>query len=159
MKSSIILWMVLFSIWLLWSGHYTKMLVTIGAASCVAVVWLCHRMRVDDEEGIPLRLGLRPFVYAVWLVRQIVIANLDVTRRILDRDLPIRPALVSVKSTQKTDLGRVILANSITLTPGTVSVDMVGDSIRVHALTHEGAEQDISGEMNRRVSKVEGTLS
>lgn len=122
------------------------------------VVWLSRRMNIVDEEGVPLQLGLRPFIYyAPWLLKEIVVANIDVTRRILHPKLPIRPTIVQVRASQKGDLGRVIYANSITLTPGTVSVDMEGDRITVHALSFEGAEEDMAGEMDRRVSKLEAS--
>ena len=70
--------------------------------------------------------------------------------------MPLQRTMITVTATQRTELGRVILANSITLTPGTVSVDMQGDKISVHALHFEGAEEDLSGEMDRRVCRLEG---
>lgn len=153
--NSLALACVLIVIWLLWSGHYTPLLLTFGLLSCLLVLVICHRMQIDDTEGAPL-LGLRPFVYAPWLAWQIVLANVDVARRILNPALPIQPHLLRVRAGQKTDLGRVVLANSITLTPGTVSVDMHGNEITVHALTHEAARFDETGEMNRRVLELEG---
>ena len=114
-------------------------------------------MHIADEEGVPIELGLRPFVYAIWLIKEIVLANIDVARRVLDPRLPIRPRLIRVKASQTGDLGRVIYANSITLTPGTVSVDMQGDEITVHALTADAADEDKSGEMDRRVTELEGS--
>jgi multicomponent Na+:H+ antiporter subunit E len=80
----------------------------------------------------------------------------DVARRILDPKLPISPRLIKVKATQKRDLGRVIYANSITLTPGTVSVKMDGDEITVHALTREAAEGVETGAMDAKVTRLEG---
>lgn len=154
-RFSIALGIVLFGIWLLWSGHYTPLVITFGLVSCVGVVLLAGRMRIVDEEGVPIQLGIKPFLYAVWLVKEIVQANLDVARRILNPRLPIRPQVIRVKASQQGDLGRVIYANSITLTPGTVSVDVEGDEIVVHALTEEAAAEDASGEMNRRVTALE----
>ena len=113
-------------------------------------------MNIVDEEGVPIEMGLRPFIfYAPWLFKEIVMANIDVAWRILDPRLPILPTLIRVTASQKGDLGRVIYANSITLTPGTVSIDMEGDQITVHALSYEGAVEDMSGEMDRRVSNLE----
>lgn len=149
------LFVVMLSIWLLWSGHYTTLLISFGVLSCAFVVYLCHRMDIDDSEGAPL-LGLRPLRYAPWLIYQIVLANLDVARRVLNPLLPIAPRMIRVKAGQRTELGRVVYANSITLTPGTVSVDMQGDQLRVHALTAEAADFDSTGEMNRRVMELEG---
>ena len=82
-------------------------------------------------------------------------ANIVVTRIILSRKMPLYRNLISVRANQKSELGRVILANSITLTPGTVSVVLQGDRILVHALSFEGAEEDLSGEMDRRVCQLE----
>ena len=87
---------------------------------------------------------------------EIVKANIAVALRIVSPRLPIRPRVIRVRAGQRTDIGRVIYANSITLTPGTVTVDTEGDHITVHALTPEAAEGVLSGEMDRRVTRVEG---
>ena len=83
-------------------------------------------------------------------------ANIDLTKRLLNPKLPINPQMIRVTASQKGDLGRVIYANSITLTPGTVSVDMQDDKIVIHALTSEADDEDKSGEMDRRVTRLEG---
>ena len=113
-------------------------------------------MKIVDPEGVPRQLGLRPFIfYAPWLVKEIVVANFDVACRILNPKLPIQPSVIRVRALQHGDLGRVIYANSITLTPGTVSIDMKGSQVTVHALSYEGAVEDLAGEMNRRVLDLE----
>ena len=81
---------------------------------------------------------------------------MDVALRILNPGLPISPRLVRVRAGQRTDVGRVLYANSITLTPGTVTIDTEGDTITVHALTAEAAAGVESGEMDRRASRAEG---
>ena len=152
---SLVLAVTLMVVWLLWSGHSEPLLVGFGIFSCLLVVLLSRRMGIVDEETVPVQLGLRPFVrYAPWLVSQIVVANVDVARRILNPKMPIEPALIQVKVTQQGDLGRVIYANSITLTPGTVSVDLEGDTITVHALTTEAAESLGNGQMDGRVTHL-----
>ncbi len=108
-------------------------MMTFGLVSCVGVVLLAGRMRIVDEEGVPIQLGIKPFLYAVWLVKEIVQANIDVAWRILKPSLPIRPKVIRLKATQQGDLGRVIYANSITLTPGTVSIDVEGDEISAYS--------------------------
>ena len=90
------------------------------------------------------------------LLWAIVKANIDVAWRILRPTMPISPRLIEVSAGQSSDLGRVIYANSITLTPGTVSVEMDGGKILVHALTKEAADDVESGDMDRRVTKLEG---
>ena len=156
MKYLISLGLVLFGVWLLWSGHYDPLPVVLGLISCAVVVMIVRRMNVVDHEGAPLELSLRPLRYLPWLLWEIVKANVDVARRILHPRLPIHPTLITVKAGQQRDLGRVIYANSITLTPGTVSVDLVGDEITVHALSRKAAAGVQSGEMDRRVTKLEG---
>jgi len=156
MRYTLSLSVVLFGVWLLWSGHYTPLLIAFGVTSCVAVVLIVRRMDLLDRESVPLEITPRIALYAPWLLGQIVKANLDVARRVLDPTLPIRPTLVRVPANQRTDLGRVIFANSITLTPGTVSVRLEGGQIVVHALTREAADDLLAGAMDRRVCRVEG---
>jgi multicomponent Na+:H+ antiporter subunit E len=148
----------LLAVWLLWSGYYDNtLLVVLGALSCIVVVFLAGRMRLVDAEGVPVELAWRLLRYAPWLVWQVFLANLHVARRILDPKLPIHPSVIRVKTGQKSDLGRVIYANSITLTPGTVSINIDEDEIWVHALTKETAADLETGEMDRRVTWLEGS--
>jgi len=155
MIHSISLLIVLAVVWLVLSGHYTGLLLTLGAVSCLFVVYIARRMDVIDHESHPLHIGhVLPF-YWLWLGKEIVKANIDVTRRVLSPSLPISPVLFTVPADQRTDLGKVIYANSITLTPGTVSADVGKDFIQVHALTEEGAAAVRGGEMGRRVTALE----
>jgi multicomponent Na+:H+ antiporter subunit E len=154
----IIMFFAMLAIWLLWSGHYSfshGLVMAMGIASCALVVYLAWRMGICDSEGHPIHLTFSLLVYIPWLVWAIVKANIDVAKRILNPGLPISPCMVRIKATQKTDLTRVIYANSITLTPGTVSVELVGDDILVHALTREAAEDVQTGDMDRRVTRLE----
>ena len=147
---------VLFVFWLVLSGYFEPFLVTAGAASAIAVVWLAHRMAVIDQEGHPIRLGWRAPMYWPWLLKEIVKSAWDVSRIIVHPRLPISPSMGRVKATQRTSVGLVIYANSITLTPGTVSVEVAEGEILVHALTREGLESVAEGDMDRRVSRFEG---
>ena len=142
-------------IWLTLSGYLQPLLLTFGVISCVSVVLIAHRMNVIDHEGHPVHLGWRIVAYWPWLIWEIVKSNIDVARRILDPALPISPCMVRVKTTQGSDLGQVIYANSITLTPGTVSIVVEDDSILVHAVAKELADDLETGEMDRRVTALE----
>ena len=148
------LFIVLAITWLALSGHLEPFLLIAGAVSCAAIVAIAHRMDVIDHEGHPIHLTWRIPTYWLWLLGQIVKANLDVTRRILDPRLPIDPVLARVPCSQQTDLGRVVYANSITLTPGTVSTDVRENEIEVHALTRAGLEALREGTMDRRVTAL-----
>lgn len=156
MRYALVLSVVLFAVWMLWSGHTEPFLIAMGLISCGFVLWIVRRMQILDGETVPYRLGLRPFTsYFPWLVKEIVKANVDVCRRVLDPKLPIRPHLLSVRADQPTDLGRVILANSITLTPGTVSIEVHGNQITVHALAFEGTAEELAGDMSARVTAID----
>jgi len=147
---------VIYGFWLVLSGHYTPMLVIIGAVSSVAVVALASRMAVIDREGQPLYLLGRAAWYWPWLIWQIIKSGIDVSRLIIAPSLPISPTLVNVKASQKSAVGIVTYANSITLTPGTVSVEVEGDEITVHAITRASAQDLAGGEMDRMVRRFEG---
>ncbi|MGD8439373.1 MAG: Na+/H+ antiporter subunit E [Holophagae bacterium] len=157
MKHAVALFVLLLSIWLLNSGHYTVLITSAGVASCVFVVWLSRRMGIVDAEGLPVHLLPRLPRYLPWIVVQVVKANLDVARRILALGWPdVSPRLFDTPTTQRTDLGRVLYANSITLTPGTVSIRVQNNRITVHAIAEEVADDLLEGEMDRRVTRFEG---
>ena len=148
---------VLLVFWLTLSGIYTTFLITAGVISAVVISVLAHRMDVADQEGHPIHLSLSAITYWPWLVWQIIRPALNVTRLIINPNLPINPTLTRVRMTQKTDVARVTYANSITLTPGTISVDIEGDEILVHAITSDNATDLEAGEMDRRCTQFEGS--
>ncbi|MEE8196211.1 MAG: Na+/H+ antiporter subunit E [Acidiferrobacterales bacterium] len=156
MVHAISLALVLFALWLLLSGHYVPLLIGLGALSVLLVVTIALRMDVVDREGHPIHLSPKALLYWPWLAWEIVKSNVDVARRILSPTLPISPTVIRLKASQKSELGKVIYANSITLTPGTVSIDIDGDKIEVHALTREAAQALRTGDMDRRVTRFEG---
>jgi multicomponent Na+:H+ antiporter subunit E len=157
MKQALILFTHLMLVWLLLSGHFDMALISYGVLSSVLVVALMAHLRMLDAEALPAHLGIRPFLYLPWLLKEIVISNIAVARVILDPRLPIRPRLLRVRASQRSDVAQVIYANSITLTPGTVTLDVRNGELLVHALTEESAEGLLSGEMDRRVAWLEGT--
>ncbi len=146
----------LFAFWLLLSGMFTPFLLAAGAASAVAVALLARRMEIADREGVPLHLTLSALAYWPWLVKEILKSGWQVARIILHPRLPVSPALVRFAPSQRSTLGLVTHANSITLTPGTVTVEAAHGEFLVHALTREGADGLAGSEMDRRVSRFEG---
>ena len=156
MKHAFNLTLLLFALWLLLSGHYTPLMLLLGGLSTLLVVFLALRADLLDRETHPVLLKPSILLYWLWLAREIIKSNLDVARRILTPGLPISPNVFTVRTTQQSDLGRVTYANSITLVPGTVAMDVDEDVITVHALTQEAAADLKRGEMNRRVCDVEG---
>ena len=130
---------VLLVFWLILSGIYTSFLITAGVFFSIAIaLFSARRLGVVDREGHPIHLTLNAITYWPWLVWQIILSALNVCRIILTPSLPISPALFRVKMSQRSDVGKVTYANSITLTPGTISVDIEDDEILVHALNDSG---------------------
>ncbi len=144
-----------FGTWLLWSGIYQPLTVGFGVASCLFTAWLAARMGIIDEEGNPVHLIPGLILYVPWLVWAIIKSNIDVAARILRPGLPISPRVFKVKCSQQNDLGRVVYANSITLTPGTVTIDVEGDELTVHALTAEAEADLLTGDMDSRVTRLQ----
>jgi len=157
MKHTVALFLLLMAVWLLNSGHYTVLITSFGVGSCVLVVWLSRRMRIVDAEGVPIHLLPRLPRYLPWIAKEVIKSNLDTSRRILGLGRPrVSPRLFDAPTTQHSDLGRVLYANSITLTPGTVSIRVHGTKITVHAIADQVADDLLEGEMDRRVSVLEG---
>lgn len=148
------LFLVLMATWLLLSGHYTPLLISFGIGSCLLSALIAYRMDVVDRESQPFYLGPRIIAYWGWLLVEIYTANIDVAKCVLFPRKYLKPSIFVVKATQQTDLGKVIFANSITLTPGTVTIDIDEDNVMVHSLTEVAAEGIKSGEMDRRVTRV-----
>ena len=145
----------LFVLWLLLSGVYKPLWISLGAGSAIAVTFLVARMDVLDSEAMPLQMKFGTPGYWGWLQGEIVKANIAVTRIVLSWRMTIEPVVVRVTPTQRTDVGRVTYANSITLTPGTVTIDADGSSFIVHGLTPAFADAAALAEMDRRVTGIE----
>ena len=156
-----LLFVVLFAAWLLMSGHYTPLLVTLGVLSCAGAAVLADRIGGTDEEGLPLNMMARLPAYLVWLVKEIIMSNITTGRLILFGRA--RPVLFTTPATQATEAGIVTYANSITLTPGTTTIEVdtgkAGTRFLVHAVDPSFAEDVESGDMDRRVSSLEAASS
>lgn len=146
------------ALWLLMSGIYTTLLIGLGVVSCLIAVWVAHRLGILDAEGVPITINpLGMIRYAGWLIVEILKADWAVTRVILAPDMNLRQRMIRVPATENSDIGKVIYANSITITPGTLTVEIEKDSFIVHALTDEAADFEALADMNSRVCSVEGT--
>ena len=151
---ALLLFVFYFVIWLLLSGHYDPLLLTLGVLSCITCLYVTWKAKFIDEEGLPLHLLIRLPMYTVWLFKEIIKANID-TAKIIILNNP-DPQNFRVKSSQKTEAGKVTYANSITLTPGTVTTLLDGDILEVHALSSDMADDVKSGAMDKKVSWLEG---
>jgi multicomponent Na+:H+ antiporter subunit E len=147
-------------LWLLLSGIFTTLHLLLGLLTVLIVLYLSVRMDVLMHKKQPLYFRFFGVLkYCFWLIGQILLSNFDVVRRVFSPTLDIKPILKAIPSAQKTELGRVIYANSITLTPGTVAINISpnGD-VLVHAL-HADVLADLEkGTMGERVCLLEPSL-
>jgi len=130
-----------------------------GVFSCGLVTYIAIRKNILDKESLPLHLAFGMILYIPWLFWQILVSNIDVAYRVWHPSMPIHPKLIKVPFETKTDLGTVIYCNSITLTPGTVtvSVDNENQELLIHALSDKAADGILAGDMHEKVKKLEGT--
>ncbi len=159
MKRPVVLVVLLSAVWQLWSGHTEPMILGFGVFSIALTAW--YALRMDSVDGTPATypFGLRLIPYLPWLILEVIKSNLDVAKIILSPSLPISPRLIRVKGTQRTDVGLVTYANSITLTPGTITCDIRDGFLLVHALTAASAAGVESGEMDAKVTAMEGSAA
>ena len=150
---SMTLFIVLFGFWLLMSGYYTPLILSLGVISCLLCVYLTIKGRFLDNETLPIYFFPRLIQYTLWLIKEILKSNITTAKVIIMKSE--EPELFSVKATQKTNEGKVTYANSITLTPGTVTTQIKDNVFEVHALTKEFGDDVRSSEMDRMVTWLE----
>ena len=155
MKHTLTLSLALAVFWLLNSGHNTPLMWSLGVASIIIVLYIAHRMDVVDHESQPVHLTLKIPTYFAWLAKEIVVANIVVVKHIWLGNKTISPVMTTIKASQKTDTGKVIYANSITLTPGTVTIQLEDDKFMVHSLLEKSIKDLETGDMDRRVTQLE----
>ncbi|MDH5599662.1 MAG: Na+/H+ antiporter subunit E [Gammaproteobacteria bacterium] len=150
---------LIFIFWFVLSGHTSNLLIILGIASTGLTVYLSRRMNIIDAESYPFHLSFSLFRYNLYLFKEILIANIDVIKRILSPSVAISPQVTELPASQHSDLSKVIYANSITLTPGTVTLELSGGKLKVHALSHEGIEDLEQGNMAKQVPEDKDHIS
>ncbi len=159
MKYTLVLILNLAAAWMIWSGSNSvdnPFILALGGCSLLLTVVVCARMRISDSESVPLHFSWRIVPYTFYLIKEIIVSNIDVAKIVLSPKMPLQRTMIEVTADHDSDIANVVLANSITLTPGTVAVSMDGEKIKVHALSFEGAAEDLSGEMAGKIRKLEG---
>ena len=147
---SITLFIILFGFWLLMSGYYTPLILSLGVISCILCVYLTIKGKFLDNETLPIYFFPRLIQYTLWLIKEILKSNIQTAKVIIMKSE--EPELFSVKASQKTNEGKVTYANSITLTPGTVTTQIKNDTFEIHALTKEFGDDVRSSEMDKMVT-------
>tara|TARA_B110000444_G_scaffold241322_1_gene257605 strand:+ start:6175 stop:6645 length:471 start_codon:yes stop_codon:yes gene_type:complete len=142
--------------WLINSGHFDFLLLGFGVFSVLFVIWLNNRMsRITGEYQPAVILSRQLPFYILWLLKEIVKSNIEVIRLIWQRHPAIDPQVITVKASQNSDLHKVLYANSITMTPGTIVMEIEGDEFIVHALHRSSREGLESGDMDRRIRRFD----
>lgn len=139
--------------WILLSGHLEPLLLGLGAASIALTAFLAQRMNVIDHESYPVHLSAKFPGFFLYLFGAIFRANITVVKRILGwRGMTISPQLLEIPQPQESDLAAVMYANSVTLTPGTVTVKFSKDKMTIHALSEAAASEISQGTMAKELS-------
>lgn len=167
LKNLIILVIFLFGFWILISGRMEIKYLTIGFVSSLVVAWISRPLMylpvVSDGDKQYLAFDFPIFsliAYLPWLIWEIIKANIDVALIVLNPKLPIQPQVFTFTKPMSNPAAHFTLANSITLTPGTVTIDLEDNVYTIHAITDSAAEglvpEEGEGEMQARVAKVFG---
>ena len=150
----LILALLLIAAWVLWSGYLKPLLLGLGALSCLLTVWVVRRMGYFDDDTFAFHYDWRLLGFWAWLGREVVLSSIEVARVVLRRNVDIEPKVVDIDGSDLGPVDLALLGNSITLTPGTLTLDVYEGRLLVHALTPEGAAALERGEMQRRVAEL-----
>ena len=154
-KKFFVLYIIIFSFWLLLSGVLDSFHIISGLISTGIVTKFTYDMVYVSETGHHNVIKIiRFFIYLPWILYQIILANFDVAKKALSPTMPIDPDFVTFNSFLQGDLSKTVLANSITLTPGTVTVDIDGDEFLIHAISKEAGDDLLEGTMERNVAHI-----
>ncbi len=157
MMRALFLFVVLGVYWALLSGQFHNNFLIGAGVVCIAfVIWLGGRMALLDEEGVPARYYAGMVPYVPWLAWQVVLSNWDVLKRIWSSENPIDPRMAKIPYSTRSGFVTTTYANSITLTPGTVTVDIGEREMLIHCLSKEGEDGLLEGDMERHAKRLEG---
>lgn len=146
---------ILYLFWLALSGYFKAFLLIGGLVTVLFVLYTARRMKLMDTEGYPAQLLPSAITYWPWLVWEIIKAGWSVTKAVLRPKPAISPTMTRVTASQHTAAGIATYANSITLTPGTITTAVKGNVLTVHALERSGALDVEEGGMDARVTRFE----
>ncbi|MCF6314453.1 MAG: Na+/H+ antiporter subunit E [Verrucomicrobiales bacterium] len=144
--------------WVLLSGQFDAFHLTLGLISCALVTWMSADLLFREREDPVLQRvqeGWGVAWYFGWMLWQILLANVAMLKLSLSPTAlqQVNPSIVHFKTKLKSDFAKFLLANSITLTPGTVTIKISGDDFYVHAINDEAAA-GLDGEMERRIASI-----
>ncbi len=152
--SRLVVFVILFAFWIIFSGKFDFFHLSLGLLCSLLVAFVSHDLLIQDiAKGNKLIKTWRFVLYLPWLIYQVVLANFHVAYLVLNPNA-IHPQIIRFRPKLKSDFAMVTLANSITLTPGTITMDIIHGEFLVHALSQKVADDLLSGDMERRVAHV-----
>lgn len=154
----IITFIILFINWMIWSGLFDAFHLSLGVISCLIVTFMSHDLlfKRRDFKASDIAEAIRFVKYIPWLLYQIILSNIHVAKIVLKPDMPIDPYIVPYKHKLKKDISVTTFANSIILTPGTITAEIIDDTFYVHCLDKKVADDLLTGEMEDRIARVFG---
>lgn len=158
--NAVIYFIMCFATWLLLTGRfYTQNLIAGAAVSLITTLIFSKYFKIDARKLLDPGRYFWLIVYIVYFTWECIKANFDVAYRVLHPSMPVRPGIVKVQLTLKRSLARTILANSITMTPGTISVDLIEDTLYIHCIyltdtNPENYSYRISGKFEKILTKI-----
>tara|TARA_B100001778_G_scaffold163149_1_gene134024 strand:+ start:3372 stop:3899 length:528 start_codon:yes stop_codon:yes gene_type:complete len=149
----------IFIFWFILSGLTSPLMIFLGLLSAAFVMYIVNKMDLIDHEISMHNFDITNLtLYFFWLIKEITISNLKVCFYIINPKKDTAPEIIKIKSTQKSDLAHVLYANSITLTPGTVTLDVDNETFTVHVLDKTFKDSLLSNTMNSKVMHTEKSL-
>lgn len=140
--------------WLILSGHFEPLMLALGAASITVVCAMAWRAELYLHRDLTARFAVRLPGYFLWLSWKVLVSSLTVVRKVWSPHPVLRPVVGSIPARDLPELSQVTYANSITLTPGTLSLDISAKIIRVHSLAQADIDELRTGAMLSRVPRA-----
>ena len=141
--------------WLALSGHYVFLTLSLGTISCIGVILIAKRMGITTHQGVPIhRIPLKIVPYWIWLAVEIIKSSWTVGRTILSRDLNLSVEVDQLPVNGMSDFQKVLYANSITLTPGTLTLEVTEDTVEVHTIRSDMLESLREGTMSKKIRAI-----
>ena len=154
------IFILIFIFWFLLSGMTNLLMIMLGLFSSFLVVWIINKMDLIDHEVSFHNFNIgKLIIYFFWLLREIIVSNLKVCLYIVTPNKKINPEIIKIKSSQNSEFANVLYANSITLTPGTVTIDVDKNDFIVHTLDTQFKESLEKNIMDQKILSTEQNIN
>ncbi len=145
---------LLFTLWMVLTSNVQIFNIVIGIGVSFSIALLYTKLFIHKAFEFISPVWFMVYLYV--LLKNLILSNLQISKRILSRDMKLSPAIIAVKTNLESDWKKLLLANSITLTPGTLTLDIIDDTLFIHVIEyHEGSnKEDITKEFENIIAKI-----